>query len=84
MSGLKGFLKKFLPPPVDAFNREIGALRELVQEQGEALAAAERKRAEEERLLLQELVKRQEETVRLQREILERQKQSPGEKNEAQ
>lgn len=38
-SGLKGFLKRILPPPVNAFNREMGAMRQFVTEQNGVLLA---------------------------------------------
>ncbi len=43
---IKKFLKKFLPPPVDAFNRELGFMRDFVQKENSALSAEQHKEIE--------------------------------------
>ena len=43
---IKKFLKKFFPPPVDAFNRELGFMRDFVQKGNSALSAEQHKEIE--------------------------------------
>ncbi len=40
--GFKNFLKKFLPPPVNTFNREMGVLKQYVSEQNAGVLAEQR------------------------------------------
>lgn len=42
----KEFLKKFLPPPIHAFNRELSSLRQFVQEQTSGLRSTQHKEIE--------------------------------------
>lgn len=44
---VKEFLKKFLPPPVRAFNREMSALRQFIQEQVTRFQAIQYKETEQ-------------------------------------
>ena len=46
MGAFKNLLKKFLPPPVDAFNRELGFMRAFVQKENRALSAGQHKEIE--------------------------------------